>query len=132
MFTNVMPVVLHALDAMCANRGCDCVYTASKRGGARRRKKNNNSEGHIEQSPPNELLTGPAPVVSLATPGAGLLQSDEQLDFDMDFDFDPNIQGSQEPLTMNEGFLPQNILEDSFRMETETPVVKTYANDEDM
>lgn len=78
------------------------------------------------------LVTGPAPVVSLATPGAGLLQSDEQLDFDMDFDFDPNIQGSQEPLTMNEGFLPQNILEDSFRMETETPVVKTYANDEDM
>ncbi|KAK6609209.1 C6 zinc finger domain-containing protein, partial [Botrytis cinerea] len=118
--------------ANCANRGCDCVYTASKRGGARRRKKNNNSEGHIEQSPPNELLTGPAPVVSLATPGAGLLQSDEQLDFDMDFDFDPNIQGSQEPLTMNEGFLPQNILEDSFRMETETPVVKTYANDEDI
>ncbi|KAF7899266.1 uncharacterized protein EAF01_008479 [Botrytis porri] len=118
--------------ANCANRGCDCVYTPSKRGGARRRKKNTNSEGRIEQSPPNELLTGPAPVVSLATPGAGLLQSDEQLDFDMDFAFDPNIQGNQEPLTLNDEFLPQNVLEDPFQRETEIPVVRTYANDEDI
>ncbi|KAF5876261.1 putative c6 zinc finger domain-containing protein [Botrytis fragariae] len=132
MFTNTMPVVLHALDAMCANRGCDCVYTPSKRGGARRRKKNTNSEGRIEQSPPNELLTGPAPVVSLATPGAGLLQRDEQLDFDMDFAFDSNMQGNQEPLSMNDGFLSQNVLDDTFQMEKETPVVRTYANDEDI
>ncbi|TGO23907.1 hypothetical protein BPAE_0117g00020 [Botrytis paeoniae] len=118
--------------ANCANRGCDCVYTPSKRGGARRRKKNTNSEGRIEQSPPNELLTGPAPVVSLATPGAGLLQRDEQLDFDMDFAFDPNIQGNQEPLTLNDEFLPQSVLEDPFQMETEIPVVRTYANDEDI
>lgn len=78
------------------------------------------------------LVTGPAPVVSLATPGAGLLQRDEQLDFDMDFAFDPNIQGNQESLTLNDEFLPQNVLEDPFQMETEIPVVRTYANDEDM
>ncbi|TGO70040.1 hypothetical protein BOTNAR_0004g00250 [Botryotinia narcissicola] len=116
--------------ANCANRGCDCLYTPSKRGGARRRKKNTNSEGRIEQSPPNELLTGPAPVVSLATPGAGLLQRDEQLDFDMDFAFDPNIQGNQEPVALNDEFLPQNVLEDSSQMGAEIPVVRTYANDE--
>ncbi|KAF7884803.1 hypothetical protein EAF00_010621 [Botryotinia globosa] len=118
--------------ANCASRGCDCVYTPSKRGGARRRKKNTNSEGRIEQSPPNELLTGPAPVVSLVTPGAGLLQRDEQLDFDMDFAFDPNPQGNQESLTLNDEFLPRNVLEGSFQMEAETPIVRTYANDEDI
>ncbi|KAJ8070830.1 hypothetical protein OCU04_001191 [Sclerotinia nivalis] len=120
--------------ANCASRGCDCVYTASKRGGARRRKKHgmSSSEGRIEQSPPNELLTGPAPVVSLTTPGAGLLQSDEQLDFAMDFDFDPNFLENAEPLTINNGFLPQPMFEEASEIEVETPVVRTYANDEDI
>ncbi|EDN96460.1 hypothetical protein SS1G_01386 [Sclerotinia sclerotiorum 1980 UF-70] len=113
-------------------RGCDCVYTASKRGGARRRKKHASSEGRIEQSPPNELLTGPAPVVSLATPGAGLLQRDEQLDFDMDFDFDPNFLGNSEPLTIDNGSLPQPMFQDTSEQEVENPVVRTYANDEDI
>ncbi|KAF7868496.1 hypothetical protein EAF04_005027 [Stromatinia cepivora] len=118
--------------ANCANRGCDCVYTASKRGGARRRGKHASSEGRIEQSSPNEFLTGPAPVVSLVTPGAGLLQRDEQLDFVMNFDFDPNILENAEPLTINNGFLPQPMFEDASEMKVENPVVRTYANDEDI
>lgn len=118
--------------ANCSSRGCDCVYTASKRGGARRRKKHASSEGRIEQSPPNELLTGPAPVVSLATPGAGLLQRDEQLDFDMDFDFDPNFLGNSEPLTIDNGSLPQPMFQDTSEQEVENPVVRTYAKDEDI
>ncbi|KAI9645510.1 hypothetical protein NHQ30_006250 [Ciborinia camelliae] len=135
--------------ANCANRGCDCVYTASKRGGARRRKKPTNGEGRIEQSPPNELrmlaehltsklysnvslVTGPASAVSLATPGAGLLQKDEQLDFDMDFDFDANFLGHSESLAINDGFLPQPMVENAFEMNLENPVVRTYDNDEDI
>ncbi|ESZ98728.1 hypothetical protein SBOR_0966 [Sclerotinia borealis F-4128] len=118
--------------ANCTNRGCDCVYTTSKRGGARRRKKYTNTEGHVEQSPPNELLTGPAPVVSLATPGAGLLQNDGQLDFDMDFIFDPNFLENSEPLAIDNGFVPQPMVEDAFEMNLESPIVRIYASDEDI
>lgn len=132
----------------CSNRGCECVYTASKRGGARRRKKLNSGEARIVQSPPNELrmlskkthkhcsnislVTGPAPVVSLATPGAGLLQRDDQLDFEMDFDFDPNLLGNSESLTMDNAFLPLSMAEDTFNIKLENSVVRTYSNDEDM
>ncbi|KAG4027419.1 hypothetical protein MFRU_030g00550 [Monilinia fructicola] len=118
--------------ANCSNRGCECVYTASKRGGARRRKKLNSGEARIVQSPPNELLTGPAPVVSLATPGAGLLQRDDQLDFEMDFDFDPNLLGNSESLTMDNAFLPLSMAEDTFNIKLENSVVRTYSNDEDI
>lgn len=71
-------------------------------------------------------------MVSLVTPGAGLLKRDEQLDFDMDFDFDPNFLGTPEPLAMNNDFLPQPVFEDNFELKVASPVVKTYANDEDM
>ncbi|QSZ33649.1 hypothetical protein DSL72_005217 [Monilinia vaccinii-corymbosi] len=118
--------------ANCANRGCECVYTASKRGGARRRKKVLNTEGRVAHSPPNELLTGPAPVVSLATPGAGLVQRDDQLDLEMDFDFDPNLLANSEPLMMDSGFTPQSMLEDTFDLNLENPIVKAYSNDEDI
>ncbi|KAA8574664.1 hypothetical protein EYC84_003914 [Monilinia fructicola] len=89
-------------------------------------------EARIVQSPPNELLTGPAPVVSLATPGAGLLQRDDQLDFEMDFDFDPNLLGNSESLTMDNAFLPLSMAEDTFNIKLENSVVRTYSNDEDI
>lgn len=77
-------------------------------------------------------VTGPAPVVSLATPGAGLLQKDDQLDFDMDLDFVPNFLASPESLMINDGFLPQPVAWDMVEVKLDNPVVRTYATDEDM
>lgn len=78
------------------------------------------------------LVTGPAPVVSLATPGAGLLQQDDQLDFEMDFDFNPNFLENSQPLVMDNIFSARSMTEDVSELCSENPIVRTYSSDEDM
>ncbi|KAM3084662.1 hypothetical protein ACMFMG_003125 [Clarireedia jacksonii] len=115
---------------MCTTRGCECVYTASKRGGARRRKKAQKAETKSEQ-PMNELLTGPSQIVSLVSPGSGLLQPEEHMDFDLDDNLLPNfLKVGESPIKMDIGM--SDAVENNFEIKMENPTVRVYSCDEDV
>ena len=78
-------------------------------------------------------VTGPPQIVSLASPGAGLLQQDESLDFDVDYDFMPDVSVGEEHFSGTDSVSPQ-FIEDNIELELElvSPVVRVYSCNEDM
>ncbi|PQE18685.1 c6 zinc finger domain-containing protein [Rutstroemia sp. NJR-2017a BBW] len=75
-------------------------------------------------------VTGPSQVVSLVSPGAGLLQP-ESLDFNLDMDLIPNfLKDGVSPTGMDSGISDGD--ESNFEIKVESPMVRAYSSDEDV
>lgn len=76
-------------------------------------------------------VTGPSQIVSLASPGAGLLRPEENPDFDLDIDLIPNfLKAGVYPSGMDIGM--SDDAQKDFEIKIECSMVRVYSSDEDV
>jgi hypothetical protein len=76
-------------------------------------------------------VTGPSQIVSLVSPGAGLLQPEESLDFNLDIGLIPNFLKVGESPTGIDSRMSDGD-ESNLEIKVENPMVRAYSSDEDV